>query len=115
MAGPNPRARATSALFQSNFGRQGNFELVVTNNQFVGGGGRGSGDLRLLWRNNDTPGSPWGWVIYFTTADVAGSGSGSASAPPVELAFRFPCWFQCRNNHFHGSCLPWTQVKYFAR
>lgn len=115
MAGPNTRARATSALFQSNFGRQGNFELVITNNQSTRSSGSGSGDLFPVWRNNDAPGWPWAFGSSLTFGDSAGSGSPATFPVPVGLAFRFPCWFQGTNRHYHGVCVRGTQVKYFAR
>lgn len=57
--------RSQPAILKSNFGRKGNFELLVW---------EGDG-LRHYWRNNDTAGLPWLTGILF--------GSGVCSAPAM--------------------------------
>jgi hypothetical protein len=43
-----------TSLIQSNFGKQGNFEVIAP----VIIGGTGSG-VKHFWRNNDDPDLPW--------------------------------------------------------
>jgi hypothetical protein len=62
---------STNGLFQ---GTDGNFHVVVTENQGTGGIGRGEGDLTVWTRDNATGGFPWrrsGWLgVFHNTQSV---------------------------------------------
>jgi hypothetical protein len=105
-------ARASSGLFQSHYGRVGNFELSVTNNSSTFSGAS-SGGLLTFWRDNDA-GLVWRLAAVLTDYDSAGSGSGEF---PVQVgqAYRFPCWVEGTDTAFHGVCVLGTTVHYFAK
>jgi hypothetical protein len=106
--------RSSSALFQSDYGRQGNFELIVTNNP-SGADGTRRGGLFTLQRNNDA-GMVWVWRdFHITTVDDYGTGERlQDDPPPVEQAYRFPCWVEGTDHNFHGVCVLGSNVWYFA-
>lgn len=103
--------RASSALFQSSYGRVGNFELLVTNNSSRFSGAT-SGGLLTFWRDNDA-GLVWRLGTTLTTFDSAGSGSGDFPVR-LEQSYRFPCWVEATDRAFHGVCVLGTVVHYFA-
>lgn len=104
--------RASSALFQSSYGRVGNFELIVTNNSSSLSGAT-SGGLLTFRRDND---AGFVWRVGQTLTDLDSAGSGSGDFPVrLEQAYRFPCWVEATDRAFHGVCVLGTTVHYFAK